>query len=183
MTKTAPNHDHMTKRSKALIGNHRRTRHGLRASSLPPGCSYLKGQLQALRRDVRAELIDRDGATSIYQEALIQSAMRHEQRALLAQRWLRKEFDSIEMSEKVMLLREIGKATDARDKCFKQLGIGSRGTSGSVSALYVDAIDIASDAPQGSDSPSDAPDSPDPTQPSDRPSEPVEHAREERNND
>jgi hypothetical protein len=97
-------------------------RHGLRASGLPSGCSYLEGQLREFRRYLHAELAER-GIEGTYPEALTQSAVRHETRALLASRWLRREGEALPLQERLSILATISAATDARDRCLEKLGI------------------------------------------------------------
>ena len=118
-------------------GNRNATRHGLRASSLPPGCLYLQSQLTAFRRYIRDELVARDSRpTTTYQEAILQSAVRHETRAVLAGRWLRKEAAKLTIEQRISLTREIGNATDARDRCLKMLGLDQDARQGAIDALY-----------------------------------------------
>ena len=77
-----------------------------------------------LRHSLENILIERESEVTIYDAAVIQSACRHEGRAQLLQRWLR-ELDNGDKSpsvqDRLSILREIGSATDARDKCLKSL--------------------------------------------------------------
>jgi len=114
-------------------GNHNATRHGLRASGLPPGCTYIEGQISAFKRYVRAEL---GGTLSTWQEATLQSACRHETRALLAARWLRLEAKALTISERAKLLDCIGRASDQRDKCLMALGLDRDPMADAIDALY-----------------------------------------------
>ena len=127
-------------RGGAPLGNKNRTRHGLRASSLPAGCSYIEAQLASFRRYVHELVAARDGGVSIYQEATLQSACRHEQRALLAARWLRVDFDKLNVDQRVSLTRDISNATDARDKCLKALGLDGK-PDDALAALYSVTLD------------------------------------------
>ncbi len=83
----------------------------------------LIGQFRHSLEDV---VLQRVGEVSLYSGALIQSACRHEGRAQLLQRWLR-ELDKGDKSpsihDKLAILKEIGAASDARDRCLKQLGL------------------------------------------------------------
>ena len=103
----------------------------------PRGASYVGRLVGQLRHALEVIVLERDGQVSVYQAALIQSASRHEGRAQLLQRWLRelgqrpkedggsskatKQESSVQ--ERVAILREIGNATDARDRCLKSLGL------------------------------------------------------------
>lgn len=118
-------------------GNKNAVRHGFRAASLPDGCAYIEHQVKALRRFVISEL--RGGAGSggpltTYQEALVQSAMRHETRAALAQRWLRLEGAALSINDRLALTKAITDASDNRDKCLQRLGLDREQTV--IDALY-----------------------------------------------
>ena len=79
------------------------------------------GQLRHSLEDI---LIERESEVTIYNAAVIQSACRHEGRAQLLQRWLRELHNgdkSPSVQDRLSILREIGSATDARDKCLKSL--------------------------------------------------------------
>ncbi len=103
----------------APFKNKNATKHGLRASGLPSGCKYIEGQISAFRRYIREEVTD----LSLWQEATLQSACRHETRALLAARWLRLEAKKLSIAERVALVKTVSDATDARDKCLKAIGL------------------------------------------------------------
>lgn len=103
-------------------GNQNAIRHGLRASSLPAGCAYIEGQVKTFRRYVRDLLEQQHGNVTVYQEAVLQSAIRHEQRALLASRWLRIEKE-LDLNQKLALTAAVANASDARDKCLQKLGL------------------------------------------------------------
>lgn len=123
------------KQTRASPQNQNATKHGLRASGLPRGCAYLESQLTAFRRYVRSEM-QRDGSTTIYQEAVLQSAVRHETRALLAARWLRKEGEKLKLPDRIALLGTISSATDSRDKCLEKLGLDKDLTANALDVLY-----------------------------------------------
>lgn len=100
------------------------TRHGLRASALPDGCGYISGQLRSLRRDLVTEVERAHKAVSFAHEVTIQSLLRHERRSLLAARWLRVE-SGLSLQDRLALESEIGRATEARDRCLARLEIGT----------------------------------------------------------
>jgi hypothetical protein len=58
-----------------------------------------------------------------YDDALLQSACRHEARAMLAAKWLRDEGKNLAINERLSLTATISNATDSRDKCLKLLGL------------------------------------------------------------
>lgn len=114
-------------------GHRHSTLHGLRASGLPGGCRYLEQQLTAFRGLLRDEL----GPTpSVYQQALAQSATRHETRALLASRWLRLHEKDLSHNDRLAFLKHVGDATDARDKCLQRMGLDKDNEGNVFDALY-----------------------------------------------
>jgi hypothetical protein len=58
-----------------------------------------------------------------FDDALLQSACRHEARAMLAAKWLRDEGKNLAINERLSLTATISNATDSRDKCLKLLGL------------------------------------------------------------
>ena len=139
---SAPKVDSMTRNNKnrikgkpgAPFGNHNAvTKHGLRASGLPPGCTYILGQVSAFRRYVRQEM---GAPLSTWQEATLQSACRHETRALLAARWLRLEAKMLTIGERAKLLDTISNATDRRDKCLQSIGLDRDPVQDQLDQLY-----------------------------------------------
>src|ERR1700733_3186235 len=123
-------------------------RHGLLAVKLPKGCSYIRRSVSTFRAAIEEEVIVRFREITTYRAALINSAVRHEQRALLLQRWLREATDSqtashslqaqavdgkhtstiskqtgLGIMDRAQLLAQISAATDARDKCLERLGL------------------------------------------------------------
>ena len=125
----------------APLANKNATKHGLRASGLPPGCTYVQGQISAFRRYVRNEL----GQLSLWQEATLQSAIRHETRALLAARWLRLNEDKLSIAERLNLLKTISDATDRRDKCLAAIGLDGK------PANPWEVLDVQSSEPEKDD--------------------------------
>jgi len=144
-------------------GNRNRTKHGLRAVRSPKGCSWIDSSLTAFRRYVQDEILSRDGGATLYQEALLQSACRHEQRAMLAARWLRVGGDSLPLSEKLALTKAVCDATDARDKCLDRLGLDRRDVATITTALYQPVAATACHAagPDEGDTASESSDAPD----------------------
>jgi hypothetical protein len=102
----------------------------------PDGCGYVYRVVRQLRRQLEIDIQHKHGKVSTYHGALIQSACRHEGRAALLTRWLRlidgtdqagaaatsKKTDAT-LAEKLAILKEIGAASDSRDRCLKALGL------------------------------------------------------------
>ena len=110
----------------APIGNSNRTRSGKRAWSavkrLPKGSGAIRQQLYCERDEVEIATGRQHGEVSLFHAALIQSAIRHSGRAQLLERWLRVE-EGLSLNERLAVLKEIGAATDSRDKCLQRLGL------------------------------------------------------------
>ena len=108
-------------------GNRNATRNGkygwLAIGSLPVGASYVRRCVGKLRRELEIAVQSQDGELGAYKAGLCQSAARHEGRALLAVRWLRERGDRMNDMERLAYLKEIGAATDARDRCLRALGL------------------------------------------------------------
>ncbi|QDU30602.1 hypothetical protein ETAA8_57480 [Anatilimnocola aggregata] len=108
-------------------GNRNRTTHGtygfLAIGSLPKGASYIRRQLGVFEKFVANAVKDKHGAITLYRAALIQSAVRHEGRAQLLTRWLRDGEAGLKLLERMAVLREIGAASDQRDRVLKLLDL------------------------------------------------------------
>jgi hypothetical protein len=109
----------------------------------PKGAAYIGRLLGQLRHSLEQVVQSRNGEVSLYQGAVIQSCCRHEGRAQLLQRWLR-ELDKDErdssISERVSILKEIGSATDARDRCLKLLKLDHDEHHDVLQAIYSEAL-------------------------------------------
>lgn len=102
------------------LGSSNARKHGLRASRI--GNKYVENQIQAMRNHFLNALQTMREPTT-YDDALLQSAARHEGRALLAAAWLRKEGSKLSVNERLAITATISNATDSRDKCLKLLGL------------------------------------------------------------
>lgn len=156
-------------RGGAPLNNRNAIRHGLHATSLPKDVRGLENRLNKFRRHVEDAVYEQQGEVTLYHAAVIQSALRHERRARLLERWLKKESDGkgkgkkkLQLQDKMMILQQVSQATDARDKCLKALGL-DKGTGadlwdfGPIPAIPgpdspSKPADTAQDAPQRPDS-------------------------------
>lgn len=113
-------------RGGAPRGNANRTKSGKRAwcavKRLPKSSGLIRQQLYAERDEIEAAVCRQHGEISLFHAALVQSALRHSGRAQLLERWLRIEAD-LPLNERLAVLREIGSASDSRDKCLQRLGL------------------------------------------------------------
>jgi hypothetical protein len=90
----------------------------------PRGASYVPTLLNGLRAGLAAAYRDRPSdLTPEFADSLIQSALRHEGRALLLQRKLRLQSDDLTLDQTRAVLADISDATDRRDRCIRQLGL------------------------------------------------------------
>ena len=106
--------------------NRNATRHGLRAGRLPKGAAYVRRECDALRRIIEDAVADaNNGNVTLHQAALIQTAIRWERHAMLAQRWLRLQIDDLDANARLNYSRDIARASAERDKCFKELGLNT----------------------------------------------------------
>jgi hypothetical protein len=105
-------------------GNRASMKHGcFSLGRTPKGTAYVQRLAGRLRSRLVRAVRQKHGADALPLDGLIQSACRHETRALLLTRWLRDAGDSLAVMDRVSLMREIGVATDARDRCIRALGL------------------------------------------------------------
>ena len=112
------------------IGNQNAMSSGLRASSLPRSARFIEDQTRVFRRAMRDAVQERTGApATLFEEALLLSAVRHETRAQLAGRWLRIEGEKLDVEKRLALLKTISDASDQRDRCLQRLGLDRKAGS------------------------------------------------------
>lgn len=111
-------------RSGPPLGNSNSLRHGLKAGQLPKDAKYIENRLNAFRRMLEQAVLDGRGEVNIPDAAYIQTALRWERHACLAQRWLNKAGDTLKPTDKLTFSREIAKASAERDKAVAMLNIG-----------------------------------------------------------
>lgn len=91
------------------------------------GGKHLRTVLRALRRGLllEAESVHGRPATQL-EQGLIASAVRHEGRARLLEMVIQRDWEALAVPERVSILREIGAASDSRDRCIKAIGLDKR---------------------------------------------------------
>jgi hypothetical protein len=95
-----------------------------RGSKLPKGCNYISKQIADDRASILADLAVMCGdEIPLYYRALLQTAMRHEQVVKFAERRLRRLEESAPTAEHALLWTTIERASDARDRCLKSMGL------------------------------------------------------------
>jgi hypothetical protein len=113
----------------APLGNRNRMTWGGRGwaaiGSYPKGFSAVRRYVGRMRAELEGIVCERHGEVSALHAALIQSACRHEGRALHLQRRLRVGIGpgGLGLNDELAVLKEIGNATDSRDKCLSKLGL------------------------------------------------------------
>jgi hypothetical protein len=98
-------------------------RHGMKAGKLPKGCKYIEIRVNELRRQVEAEVVALKGEINLLDAAAINSIVKWERHGLLAAHWLRHEIGSLSASDRLRFSEAIAKASDARDRNIKLLGL------------------------------------------------------------
>ncbi len=91
--------------------------------SLPKGAAWIRRTANAFRRQIEAAVLETNGELTPLRFRALPMATRHEGRVLLAGRWLRLHGEGIPLSDRLSLLKTIGDATDARDRCLKLAGL------------------------------------------------------------
>jgi hypothetical protein len=109
----------------AQKGNSNATRHGLRAGQLPREAKYIEHRMNDFRRQLEAAVIDSKGQVTLQDAAFVQTAMRWERHAALAQRWLTKAHDTLTPEQCLHFSREIARASAERDKAIAALSLDS----------------------------------------------------------
>jgi hypothetical protein len=117
----------------APLNNRNAMTHGITAGRLPRGAAYIKRATDRLRCVLEQETLDVRGQVGVWELLQLNSIVRWERLALLAQRWLRSEELTIE--QKLSLAREIARASTERDKCVEKLGI-RRDSQDPYASLY-----------------------------------------------
>ncbi len=113
----------------APFDNKNSMRHGLRSGRLPKGCSYVKREADSLWNKIEDAVADaNDGIVTLYQDALIQTAIKWERHGMLAQRWLRLDARDMDASTRLSYSREIARSSVERDRCLKELGLDRKKT-------------------------------------------------------
>lgn len=115
-------------------GNENRVRHGVyswaAAGKVPTsikGGAHLRSMLRALQAGLLTEVERfKDRPATLYEQAVITSAVRHEGRARLLEKLLAEAWGKMTTVERVAVLKEIGSASDSRDKALKAVGLDER---------------------------------------------------------
>ena len=110
-------------KSGPAAGNANAMRHGLKAGKLPKDARYIEYRLNAFRRTLEQAVLSARGEVNIPDAAYIQTCLRWERHACLAQRWLVKAGDTLKPEQRLTFSREIARASAERDKAIAALNI------------------------------------------------------------
>jgi len=128
-------------------GNSLAPLHGVRSflviGKLPVGTHYLARILKKFARALETEVTARREPT-LYDGALIQTAVRHEAVCQLWLRYLRREADSLTVDQKLAVCKSISSETDARDRTLKALGLDARNAP--PQSIYAETEKLSADA-------------------------------------
>lgn len=123
-------------RSGPPAGNANGMRHGLKAGKLPKDAKYIEVRLNIFRRNLEEAVLAVKETISLPDAAAIQTAMRWERHAALAQRWLTKEGATLKPVDRLAFSREIARASGERDKAISMLKLDRDAKDGIIEALY-----------------------------------------------
>lgn len=102
-------------------GNTNAARHFLSAGKLPKKMAYIENRVNALRRQLESLVLDNKQSINVTDAACINTAMKWERHAALAQHYLRHESDKLSPMERLKFSEAIAKASDSRDKSIERL--------------------------------------------------------------
>lgn len=111
----------VTRKAGAPKQNRNNLRHGLRGGQLPKDAKYIELRLNAFRNSLEDIVLANRGEVSLTDAAIIQTCLRWERHAALAQRWLTKENNKLKPAERLHFSREIARASTERDKALALL--------------------------------------------------------------
>jgi hypothetical protein len=108
-------------RSGAPRANRNAMRHGLRGGQLPKDARYIELRLNEFRQRLEDAVMAARQQVSLVDAAAIQTCLRWERHAALAQRWLVKAGDDLKPVDRLAFSREIARASSERDKALAVL--------------------------------------------------------------
>ena len=123
-------------RSGAPKNNRNAMRHGLRAGQLPKDARYIELRLNQFRRTLEDAVVAAKKQVSLTDAGAIQTALRWERHACLAQRWLVKAGDTLKPTDRLTFSREIARASTERDKALATLKLDRDARDAAIDALY-----------------------------------------------
>lgn len=113
----------VAKRRGAPQGNTNSVRHGLRSGNLPKGLTWAARRINVFRKVIEDALIAKKGEVNLTDAATINTLVRYERHAILANHWLAKEAENLNPDQRLKYSEAIAKASEARDKHLRLLGL------------------------------------------------------------
>ncbi len=106
--------------------NRNALRHGLKAGKLPRDAKYIEVRLNTFRRTLEQAVLAVKSEVNLTDAASIQTCLRWERHACLAQRWLVKAGDTLKPTDRLTFSREIARASAERDKAIASRQLGAK---------------------------------------------------------
>ncbi|HEX5446528.1 MAG TPA: hypothetical protein VFW87_22105, partial [Pirellulales bacterium] len=140
------------------IANENALKHGLsawkRAGKLPRKYKALRAELRNMAAEIECEVTSlKCREPTLYERAVISTAVRHHGRLALLERWLAAEHATMPLSDRLAVLKSIGDASTARDKALASIGLDRDRAENIFDALYslpaTDASNAAVGVPTG----------------------------------
>jgi hypothetical protein len=101
--------------------------------------------LNGFRRTLEDHVLEVKGEVSLTDAACIQTIIRWERHAALAQRWLVKAGDTLKAVERLHFSREIARASTERDRCIGLLELDRDQHHDAWDALDVESEEVKTD--------------------------------------
>jgi hypothetical protein len=111
-------------------------RHGLTSANLPKGCQYVYYRICSLRRTLEAAVLREFGAIDLAAAAAINTAIRQERNAQLAEHYARHNQGKLPDATLLDFYERAAKASSARDKAISSLRLDRDARDGVIDALY-----------------------------------------------
>lgn len=131
-----PKGDNPRRKRGGQSANRNALRHGLKAGQLPRDAKYIEVRLNIFRRQLEDAVLAAKREVSLADAAAIQTCLRWERHAALAQRWLVKADKTMSPTEKLNFSREIARASTERDRAIAALELDRDSQAGILDALY-----------------------------------------------
>jgi hypothetical protein len=141
-------HDHefdvlaqfVSPRRGAPCRNQNHVTHGLTGMGWPPGSENDRRRVARFTRALQSAVLEAKGEIGIVDAGTIQTAARWERHARLCGRWLRLEAKELTPDQRLNFSRDIGKASESRDRCLRSLGIDRADRDPYLDALLAPCI-------------------------------------------
>ena len=96
-------------------------RSGLTVGVLPQKCKHIARQLSAFRRALEARVLTERCECTVIDQVYIVTATRLERHCLLAGRWLKEAYDTLDVEQRLKMSGEVIRASEARDRAVAKL--------------------------------------------------------------